>query len=170
MNETFIFDVPIYRIEEASYYADRKSYVDAHLYEHPEQSRSEREAFYREYPDKKIRDSDYHQRQYGGPWRFNDVIGYIRLYLDGYQVRGQLWYVNVKRVLRKPRHKRLFCKNTRFGIPCDISPQSSNREIFNQIMQYLDSVRPRFKNRFIDSALLETVGPYVDWKSLISEA
>lgn len=170
MSETFIFDVPIYRIAEASYYADRKSYVDAHLYDHPELSRSEREAFYREYPDKKNRDSDYQQRQYGGPWRFNDVIGYIRLYLDGYQVRGQLWYVDVERVVRKPRHKLLLCKNTRFGIPVDISPQSSNGEIFGRIMKYLDSVRPRFKNRFIDSALLKTVGPYVDWKSLINEA
>ncbi len=170
MIETFIFDVPIYRVEEASYYADQESYVDARLYEHPELSRSEREVWYREHPDLKTRDSDYHWREYGGPWRFNDVVGYLRLYLNGYQVRGQLWYVNVKRILRKPRHKRLFCKNTRFGIPVDISPQSSNREIFNQIIQYLDSVRPRFKNRFIDSALLETVGPYVDWKSLISEA
>lgn len=170
MSETFIFDVPIYRVEKAIYCEDQESYVDARLYEHPELRRSKREVWYREHPDLKTRDSDYYWREYGGPWRFNDVVGYLRLYLDGYQVGGQLWHVKVKRVLRNPRHKRLFLINTRLGIPVDISPQSSNSEIFNQIMQYLNSVRPRFKNRFVDSALLETVGPYVDWKSLISEA
>src|SRR4030066_187755 len=81
-------------------------------------------------------------------------------------------YVDVKRVVRKPRHKILICKNAGlgFGIPVDIHPQSSNGEIFSHIMKYLDSVRsyPEFRNRFIDSALLETIGPYVDWKSLIN--
>jgi len=128
------------------------------------------EAFYREHTDSKIRNIDYLQKQYGGPWRFNDIIGYIRLYLNGYEVRGQLWHVDVKRVVRKPRHKLLFCENHRFGIPVGIPTESSNGEIFNHIMKYLDSIRPRFKNRFIDSALIETVGPYVDWKSLINEA
>jgi hypothetical protein len=170
MGETFIFDIPIYRVDEASYYTDRDSYVDECLHEHPELSRSEREVWYDANPELRIRDSDYHQRQYGGPWRFNDVIGYLRLYLNGYQVRGQLWYVDVKRISRNPRHKRLFCKNSSFGVPVDISPDSSNRDIFDHIMQYVDSVRPRLKNRVMDVALFETVGPHIDWKSLISGA
>jgi len=172
MSETFIFDVPIYRIAEARYNADRKSYVDKRLYDHPELIRSEIEDFHRECPDSKTRNIDYLQKQYGGPWRFNNIIGYIRLYLDGYQIWGQLWYVYVKRVVRKPRHKILICKNAGlgFGIPVDIPTKSSNGEIFDLVMKYLDSVRPRFKKRFIDSSLLETVGPYVDWKSLINDA
>ena len=175
MSETFIFDVPIYRTAKASYNEDQKSYIDECLYDYydyPKPIRSEVVAFHRENPHSKTRYIDSLQKQYGGPWQFNDIIGYIRLYLDGYQVWGQLWYVDVKRVVRKPRHKILICKNAGlgFGIPVDIHPQSSNGEIFSHIMKYLDSVRsyPEFRNRFIDSALLETIGPYVDWKSLIN--
>lgn len=173
MSETFIFDVPIYRTAKASYNEDQKSYIDECLYDYydyPEPIRSEVVAFHRDNPNSKYRDIDYYWRQYGGPWQFNDIIGYIRLYLDGYQVQGELWYVDVKRVVRKPRHKLLLCKNTGFGIPVDIPPQSSSGEIFDLIIEYLDSVRSRFKKRFIDSSLLETIGPYVDWKSLINEA
>ncbi len=172
MNETFIFDVPIYRTSRASYNEDQESYIDEWLYDHSGLSRAEMEDYYRTHPNQKILKSDYYWRQYGGPWRFNNIIGYIRLYLDGYQVWGQLWYVYVKKVVRKPRHKILICKNAGlgFGIPVDIPTKSSNGEIFDLVMKYLDSVRPRFKKRFIDSSLLETVGPYVDWKSLINDA
>lgn len=171
MSETFIFDVPIYRTAKEIYNKDQKLYIEECLYNHSELSVSEMKNYYREYPDKKIRNSDYYWRKYGGPWRYNDIIGYIRLYLDGYVVQGQLWYIDVKRVVRKPRHKILFCQNTRFGSPVGIPTQSSNREIFNLIKKYLDSVLgcPWFKNRFVDTSLLYTLGPYVDWKTLIEK-
>lgn len=171
MSETFIFDVPIYRTTKASYNEDQKLYINESLYDHLELSRSEMDAYYKEYPHSKIRNENCYWRQYGGPWRFNDIIGYVQLYLKGSQVHGQLWYIDAKRIVRKPRHKILVCKNAGlgFGIPVGIPIESSNSEIFSRIMKYLDSVRPlpKFKNRFIDSSLLETIGPYVDWRSLI---
>jgi len=174
MSETFIFDIPTYRTTKASYSEDQELYIDECLYDHSELSRSEMEAFYKDNPHSEIRNRDYYWRQYGGPWRFNQIIGYIRLYLTGYQVQGQLWYVYAKRLVRKPRHKILICKNAGlgFGIPVDISPRSSNVEIFSHIMKYLDSIRtnPKFTNRFIDSSLLEMIGPYVDWWSLIRDS
>ncbi len=85
MVETFIFDIPIYRVAEAKYYADQKIYIESRLYEHPELNQSEMEAFYKKNPDRKTSDSDYYWRQYGGPWRFNDIVGYIRLYFESYQ-------------------------------------------------------------------------------------
>jgi len=173
MRKIFFFDVPIYKIEKESYEANQKLYIDECLNDDPEHH-AEIEAFYRECPHAKIRNSDYFWRQYGGPWQFNEIIGYIRLYSEGYQIRGQLWYVDVKRVVRNPRHKILICKNAGlgFGIPVDTPTQSTNVEIFDLIMKYLDSVRllPRFKKRFVDSSLFETIGPYVDWKSLINGA
>ena len=34
------------------------------------------------------------------PWRFNDIVGWLRLYRLGSQVRGELWFTNAKKIRR----------------------------------------------------------------------
>src|SRR3954468_6324633 len=37
------------------------------------------------------------------PWRYNEVIGWLRLYALGSQIRGELWWVKAKRISRGMR-------------------------------------------------------------------
>jgi hypothetical protein len=43
--------------------------------------------------DRKIRFLDHLEMRYGGPWNFNEIIGFIRLHFLGSQIRGEYFAV-----------------------------------------------------------------------------
>jgi len=47
--------------------------------------------FYDQYPDRRTRDEDHAFRKFGGAWNFNEIVGFVRLYVLGSQIRGELW-------------------------------------------------------------------------------
>lgn len=77
--------LPVYRLSEEKY----EEQLNTHIKNHPLFS-EERESFYQRNPDIKTRDLEDVKKEYGGAWRYNEIIGYIRLYFDGSQILG--WY------------------------------------------------------------------------------
>ncbi|MGA2071562.1 MAG: hypothetical protein ABSG97_09455 [Sedimentisphaerales bacterium] len=165
MDELYFCDVPIYRITKSKYNEELNKYTDR-FYEHPKlPTQEEIKAFYADNPKYEAIQKIMLEREYGGRWRFNEIVGHIRLFFLGYQIRGELWLVNVKRFVKSRR--KTFFHQPGFRPEVNISISSSNQEIFDCIIKLLNRVRPRFKGRFIDSSIIEQIGPYIDWNSLL---
>jgi hypothetical protein len=165
MDELYFCDVPIYRTTKAKYNEDLKKYIRTNLYRNLDLTMQEAKAVFKEHPEYEARRICMLEREFGGCWRFNEIVGYIRLFFLGYQIRGELWRVNVKRFVRTRR--KTFFHQPGFRPEVNISIDSSNQEIFDCIVKLLNRVRPRFKGRFVDSSIIEHIGPYIDWNSLL---
>jgi hypothetical protein len=154
-----IFDVPVYRLSQPEYEAKQEQYVRQNLAEGEP------------YPDSKgkLWWQTRFAENYGGFWQFNEIIGFIRLFFYGTQIRGEYWRVNAKRLVRTRNKTFVFRElNVTFGE--QIPPRSSNKRIFNLILKYLKRAESDcfFRGQFIDTSILEYIGPYVDWKSLLT--
>lgn len=100
------------------------------------------------------------------PWRYNETIGWLRLYALGTQIRAELWYVKAKRIVRETR-KRIFFVGKEFEISfCLTDP---NTEIGNVVLERLRDLKrqPLFRKRYIDLECFEVVAQHLDWKGLL---
>ena len=91
----YIFDIPVYRLTEDEYYSQLNKYVEG-----GSDYIKEIQAFYKKYPNDKIRFTDTLIRAYGGPWIYNEIIGFIRLHFLGSQIRGEYYEVDSKRITK----------------------------------------------------------------------
>lgn len=100
--ECYFMEVPIYRVSEKRFYRDYQRDLEAHLESlWPPNTPPEILAELR--PLAEV----HFWKRYGGPWQFNQAVGWIRLYLLGNQFRGELWFISAKSLVRRPAHKRL---------------------------------------------------------------
>ena len=102
-----------------------------------------------------------------GPWNFNEITGYIRLYLLGSQVRGDYFSAEKKRVCLG-RTRVFVLRTSKLAVEVNIlrTPQLTNREIWLSIQKYVNRCRKEFKRgRVVDDSVLNAVGPHVDWLS-----
>ncbi|MBI5789024.1 MAG: hypothetical protein HZA78_09240 [Candidatus Schekmanbacteria bacterium] len=164
----YFADIPVYRIQEEEYYKKRENYIDKMMYGKTSELRERNKSFYERNIDNRIYFEDHLEKQYGGPWDFNEIIGYVRLHFLGFQVRGELFMVDKKRITRT--RKKIFLFRTGKVVSETVfSTYSSNEEIFNAILRYLSNTKKELKPRFMDSASFEFMGKFIDWKNLLNE-
>jgi hypothetical protein len=70
----------------------------------------------------------------------------------------------VKRFVRTRRKKYFY--QPEFRPEVNLANGISNQEIFDCILKLLKKIRLR-KGLFIDSSILEHIGPYIDWNSFL---
>jgi hypothetical protein len=102
-------------------------------------------------------------------WSYNDIVGWIRLFICGTQLRGEYWWVSSKRIV--PRGKKEFEYFGKAFESENITSENSN-QIFTVLcgeLSQLSKERP-FKGRYIDMELLLTLGPHINWRSLMDSA
>lgn len=163
----FFYDIPVYCLPEDQYYAERDRHVDLNMYgTHPE-DRKTRQAFYERNPDNKINFENHLRKSFGGPWIFNEVVGYIRLHFLGAQVRGELWMVDKKRFV-KSRKKLILWKSHEVSCEEAFPFTASNEQVYHAILRYLDRVKKELNGRVVDTTLFELTGKFFDWNSLRS--
>lgn len=163
-NEYF-FDVPVYRIEERRYYAERDQWIDRILFPPNNPYSSVRREKELQDPKSLVGPRDHMQRSFDGCWRYNEIIGYIRLHFLGSQIRGEYYGVQNKRIVRT-RKKILEYQTWKLAPEIEIPPDSKSEEIFGLIVEYVNDCRKELKGRrFVDSEILETIGPYIDWRA-----
>ena len=104
--------------------------------------------------------------QYGS-WRYNQVIGWIRLYSLGTQIRGEYWFVKAKRIHRNMKDRYFFNHGKAFEI--NLSQHDSSEEIFLQVSNQLENLKQEkpFKGRHIDLEAFLTAGVYMNWRRLL---
>ena len=169
MKENYFYDVPVYRLSRERYYKDMDKYINKNMYSGSPNHIKMTEEFYRKEPSQKLAQEDRLQISYGGAWEYNEIIGYIRLYFFGTQIRGEYWGVNAKKIVRS-RKKFFEHKTWKLASEIELHWDPDSSSIFSQILKYLERCKKELKNRYIDTRNLEVVGPYVDWKSLYEES
>ena len=161
----FFYDVPVYRLPADEYYRQRKRYIEDNLFPPNLPYRNELIAEDQADPKPNSFMRDHLAKSYGGMWQFNEIIGYIRLHFLGTQVRGEYYAVLRKRIVRT-RQKVLEYHTWKLVPEREVWDSSSSDKIYSVILDYIEDCRSELKNRYIDSSILESIGPYVDWKAL----
>jgi hypothetical protein len=163
--DRYFYDVPVYRLTQEKYHAGLDQYIDDIMYPSNDHMSARRREMHRENPSSAVASRDALWRSYGGAWIFNEIIGYIRLHFLGSQIRGEYFSVNKKRLVRT-RRKLIEYQTWKLAPEIDIPPGANSQKIFEVILEYLKDCRRELPERYIDSHLLETIGPYVDWHQL----
>jgi len=163
----YFADLPVYRVPEDDYYEQRAQYVDYHMYGDTEESRKKWEAFYASEDEAyRVQTMDRLEKTYGGAWRFNEAIGYVRMHFLGDQVRGELWWTDSRRIVRS-RKKLILYKSHKIVSEVMLPMNASSSEIWQCVMRYVERARKELSPRYLDSSILEALGEYTDWRFLM---
>jgi hypothetical protein len=156
--QVFLFDVPVYRLAEDEYYKQREAYVLEHLATAGARSSEAQSAF-----------RSHLEESYGGPWDYNEIVGYIQLHFLGSQIRGEYFSVDAKRIV-KTRCKTFVFRAHKLAPEIQIPRDATSNEICQLVNQYLDKCAEELPRRYIDSSLLDSMAPYVDWRRMWLQA
>ena len=165
MTVRYFFDVPIYRLAEDRYNREREAHIDQMMYP-PDSpySAAMRERDVAD-PNHGVGVRDHLQRSYGGCWRFNEVIGHIRLYFLGSQVRGEYYGVNRKRIVRT-RTRILEYRAWKLASEIEVPFPITSKGVHCTVSKYLEACKAELPGRHIDTELFEAMASYVNWRKL----
>lgn len=161
----FFFDVPVYRLGRESYYKQRKEKIDKDIRENFILGEFEK-SFYERNPAQLETVRDHLAKSYGGCWEFNEIVGYIKLYFLGSQIRGEYFGVKAKKIM-KSRTKNFEWKTFKLAPEISIDANASSKEIFEAVEAYIEDCKRELKGRFCDTRILKTLAPFVDWRALM---
>lgn len=101
------------------------------------------------------------------PWRYNEIIGWIRLFALGFQIRGEYWFIRAKRIRRDLRRKRVYYSGKTFEH--SFHPDESAAKIYEEICRELERLQDErpFKGRHLDLDTFRTIGSFIKWRQLI---
>ena len=97
-------------------------------------------------------------------WEFNEIVGHIKLYFHGSQVRGEYWGTTAKRIVRT-RRKQFEYKTHKLYVEKSIR-NSSNEAILAVVEEYLDGCAAELQKRHIDLREFNTIKSHIDWLGL----
>ncbi|MBP9760812.1 MAG: hypothetical protein KBD15_01050 [Candidatus Magasanikbacteria bacterium] len=104
-------------------------------------------------------------------WQYNEIVGFIEIFILGDQIRGTKYYIKHKRIGKGIKNKNFEYMGKEFEMSTAFI--NSNEEIFNRLIKLLNgltSQSTRLKNRFIDLSEIKRIGRYINWKKLIKES
>ncbi len=164
MRDQYIFDIPVYRttkddfdLEIERQLAKRIDWIKSSL---PSGASLSRE----------VQDREFHSviADSGGPWEFNQVVGWLRIFAEGHTIGCHQWWVDAKRLNRRMRNKRLYL-TTYSDVLGAWFPRETSAEIFDTLLDRLMkiAVGRRYKNRYVDLDVFRRVGPFIDWRGLL---
>lgn len=147
-----LFEIPVYRVTEADYNSKMSAYIGkiTTIVQFPAVEK-------------------YFRKNYGGDWRFNEVVGFLRFYqYGGNRIRCEYWETDSKRkVLTR---KKQFIKVSDSYCNELFSKSVSNPELIQTMNSAIEHCEKRLKNkkRFLDKELFDNTVNFIDWKSLLS--
>lgn len=162
-----IFDIPVYRLSSEDYDKEwavspenqiLKKIIDSDPINRPNQ----------------VLASGSLRKSFGGTWSFNEIIGYIRLYVFGIEIRGEYFANNVQKHY-KSRHKLFIQPEGRISTPgLELPLDEGNQKIFEIILLFVKNCKKELKKlrkkAYLDITHLERIGKYIDWKRMIDVA
>ena len=98
------------------------------------------------------------------PWRYNEIVGWVRLYaVLGMQIRGDLYLWSFKRYhCRSPKNFRLIDYG---AITIDLACHETSEDVFNAVTQELCELsgQDRLQTYHLDLDELSAIGSSIDW-------
>jgi len=154
------FDIPVYRVKESQYNQELNKHLEKHM----------RSLEMKNFVESRTEWATAYQaklmKSYGGQWEFNEIIGYIKLYILWTQIRGEYYQTDAKRIV-KTRKKVIKFKSLKVVDEKELPTQGNNKEIYTIILDYLTDCQTYLKKQYIDLRVFKTIGPFIDWKSLL---
>ncbi len=170
MNMNYFFDIPVYRLSSEKYYEELDTYKNKHLYDGwNEEDKKLKKQFYEKYPERKANFEEHFFKKFGGQWEFNEIIGYIKLYSVGTQIRGEYFQIDKKRII-KTRKKVFEWKCDKLVPEIAFYEGDTNTVIFDKICNYLEDCRKELKYRYLDLDNFVKIGKYLDWQELLNSS
>ncbi len=147
----YLFEIPVYRLSENDYY---KKLIDYKDNINSEMLTPMSDAYLR--------------KQYGGDWRYNEIIGFLRFYRYGAN-RIRCDYRETDAIRKKRTRKKLFEKISDNYCNEPFSRSASNIDIAKSIRSAVEHCECRLKKkkRVLDKELFENTVDFIDWKSLL---
>ena len=165
----YFLDIPVYRLPEADYYLQRERYIESIFF--PEDDPTTAELNRRSKandPQRWGTRYDIFAKIYGGPWDYNEIIGFIRLHFFGSQIRGDYWSTDAKRIVRT--RKKLFKWRTwKLAPEMELPENGTNAEIYETVRKYVQRCAQEIPGRCIFTRDLDVLGPHVDWNGLLQD-
>ena len=161
----YFFDVPVYRLKEDRYYTEMGDYVENTLFPPGSHDVEVLREMDRRNPEDNAGVRSILARGYGGQWRFNEIVGYIRMHFLGTQIRGEWHSVKKKRIVRT-RTKLIEYRHWKLAPEVEVQDEATSEEIFQLVLEYVEDCRKEVKGRFVDTELLQVLGPHIDWRAL----
>jgi hypothetical protein len=150
---TYFSDIPVYRLPEKQYYAERDAYVRQMM--GATMTSPETDMWLR----------GHLEAGYGGPWSYNEIIGYIRLHFLGSQVRGEYFRVDAKRIVRT-RRKTMWQVTHKLAPELEVPRDANSTQVLAVVRRYIQNCRRELPGRYLDDEIFETTAPYIDWRRL----
>ena len=155
MSEPVFFEIPIYRTSIQNYNSELKNLREKKYEEFP----GSKEGHHFENFKQLIEDNYFYE------WNYNEIIGFLNLYIFGDQLRINCWLTSNKRNNKGIRKKRFVFRGKFLEVK--IINTKSNHEIFEGILNELKELNIRkFKKMHFDLRAFKVVGRFVDWKTL----
>lgn len=166
MRDYYIFDIPVYRCSEEQFDVDMAAAVAKR---HDEFFATT--GISRENAPESYKNIEEHTRQtFGGPWNFNQVVGWLRLFAEPSHVGGHLWWVDKKRIQRVMREKRFILITSSDVLGNYFTPEDDSDEIYRGTLEDIKrlSRQSPLKDRYVNLGTFLNIGPYIDWRSLLN--
>lgn len=133
--ERYFFEIGVYSRNSEKFFAER----DEGLQKHLEWLTYQSGGITREQAPRVFAFSEvYFLKKYGG-WRYTQVIGWVRPYVLGSQIRGEIWFVDAKRIDREMNKRRF----QHYGKAFELSffpGQDSSIDIYSQVRFALEKL------------------------------
>jgi hypothetical protein len=157
----YFHDLPVYRVDEDTYYRARDKWISDFLAE-------ARPGLGPTPKREKQLQTDMEQYCYDkhGPWLFNEIVGFVRLHFLGSQVRGEYFSPRRKRLVRT-RAKVLVYRTHKLAPEHNVPRDATNEQILDVVLEYIEACRKEEPRRHFDDSWLRTVGPMVDWNAVM---
>ena len=159
-----LFDIPVYRLPKETYTKQQEDYVKTNV------SGYDTDKLFANVHDddakQKINDASYYFKEFGGGWRYNEIIGYIRVHKFGDQIRAEYWQTDVKRIV-KTRKKEFIIKSHKLVPEVKIKDISCNDDIKNAIDTCILRCKKKLKTRHIDLDDYNRIANNVNWVGAI---
>jgi len=110
----------------------------------------------------------YFETEKWSPWYFNQVIGWLRLFVFGKSIKAEYYFIDAKRISKLVKHKRYLYKEKAFELNPGNSDSSTDiyKKIRDTVIR-LNSEKP-FEGRYIDLEKFDNIGTYVNWRTILN--
>jgi len=101
-------------------------------------------------------------QSFGGGWRYNEIIGYLRFYQDGSRIKVEYWQHQAQRVRRT--RKKFFVRKSYKISEKKVKNKNDSKEINKAIHYCLKiSIRALSKKFYFDTENFHSMSSHIDW-------
>ncbi|MCL5271022.1 MAG: hypothetical protein M1457_10865 [bacterium] len=163
-----ILDIPIYRCTKEEYYREMDDAVIKAVNYVESATRMPLDRTSTIYET--IQNDERHRL--GGPWEFNQIVGWLQLYAEPACVCGNPWWIDAKRISPRMRKKIFYLVTPSDVLGTHFYPEDDSKTIYLKTLEKIESYakQKRLKRRYVDLDTFRSIGPYLDWRRLIERA